>query len=172
MATHVALLRGINVGGHNKLPMAELRALCEGLGWSDVRTYIQSGNVVFEAKRPDPEALARAIRESYGFEVPVILRTGPELVAARDAQPWGRAGTEHATVVFLSARPAARAIAKLDPQRSPPDRFEVLGKEVHLLCPNGVARSKLTIDWFEAALGVRATARNWRTLGKLIELAS
>jgi uncharacterized protein (DUF1697 family) len=171
--THVALLRGINVGGHRKLPMAKLRELCRALGWKDVRTYIQSGNVLFCANRPDPEALAGVIRDRFGFDVPVILRSVAELIAARGASPWSReaATSKNVHVMFLSRRPAARAVARLDPDRSPPDRFAVVGSEVHLNCPNGSARTKLTVDWFEESLGVRATVRNWRTLERLIELS-
>ena len=170
--THVASLRGINVGGHRKLPMAELRELCLTLGWKDVRTYIQSGNVVFRANRPDPDALAASIRDRFGFDVPVVLRSARGLIAARGASPWSREAStsKNVHVMFLSRKPAARAVVRLDPDRSPPDRFAVVGSEVHLDCPNG-ARTKLTVDWFERSLGVRATARNWRTLEKLIELS-
>jgi len=172
--THVALLRGINVGGHRKLPMAELRELCRELGWKDVRTYIQSGNVVFRANRPDPDALAGYIRDRFGYDVPVILRSAGELIAARGASPWSSeaATSKNVAVMFLSRKPVARAVARLDPDRSPPDRFAVVGSEVHLNCPNGSADSKLTVDWFERSLGVRATVRNWRTLERLIELSS
>ena len=116
MPTHVALLRGINVGGHRKLPMAELRELCLALGWKDVRTYIQSGNVVFRAQRPDPDALAASIRDSFGFDVPVILRSAGGLIAARDRSPWlsEAATSKNVHVMFLSRKPAAGAIARLD----------------------------------------------------------
>ena len=91
----------------------------------------------------------------------------------RSASPWSReaATSKNVHVMFLSRKPAARAVTRLDPDRSPPDRFAVVGSEVHLYFPNGGARTKLTVDWFEGSLSLRATARNWRTLEKLIELS-
>lgn len=171
--SHVALLRGINVGGKNELPMAALRACFEALGCEDVRTYIQSGNVVFRA--PSALGLADAVtarlRERHGLEVPVILRSADALVQARDACPFRSEAPRSRHVMFLSARPPAAKVEALDPDRSPGDRFAVLGREIFLCCPNGVGRTKLTNAWFDRQLGVVSTARNWRTLETLIEMA-
>lgn len=173
MSTHIALLRGINVGGHRRLPMAELRALCAGIGWADVRTYIQSGNVVFSADHPVPADLAAAIHDAYGYDVPVVLRTAAELTAALEASPFREAheADRFGAIMFLSAVPDPAAVAAFPPPPSDHDRFEVKGAEVHLHYGRGAGKSRLTGDHFERRLGVRATARNLRTVLKLITLA-
>jgi uncharacterized protein (DUF1697 family) len=176
MPTFVALLRGINVGGRNMVPMAELKPALSALGLEDVVTYIQSGNVVFRSRsRAAGEVAAdveRQIAEVFGIDVAVLLRTPAQLRKIAADNPFLGKGADVSKlhVVFLEAKPAKGAIAKLDPDRSPPDEFSVRGREIYLRLPNGAGRSKLTIDWFERGLGVRATARNWKTLDKLIEL--
>jgi uncharacterized protein (DUF1697 family) len=169
----VALLRGVNVGGARKLPMKELAAALEDLGLEDVVTYIQSGNVVFRApagKTKLVTQLERAIEQRFGLDVTVMLRTPAELENLIAANPFG--GDEAKVhIAFLDRRPAQAAIAKLDPDRSPPDEFAVRGSEVYLHFPNGYGKTKLGADYLERVLGVRATARNWRTTAKLLELA-
>jgi uncharacterized protein (DUF1697 family) len=173
---HVALLRGINVGGKNKLPMRELVALFEDAGCADVTTYIQSGNVVFCAAPRTAakltEQLRARIRERFGLEVPVVLRDAAELASAARANPFLARGDEpdRLHVMFLADAPSKAAVAALDPQRSPSDEFVVKGREVYLSLPNGVARSKLTNAWFDAKLGTVSTLRNWRTVLKLVEM--
>lgn len=175
--THVALLRGINVGGKHPVPMAELRGVFEGLGCEDVRTYIQSGNVVYRAAEPlAPRvagAAAKALARRYGFEVPVVTRSAAELAAVAEANPFldRGAGPKALHVVFLADRPDPASVAALDPDRSPPDEFVVRGREIYLYLPNGAARSKLTNDWFDRSLRTTSTARNLRTVGKLLEMA-
>jgi uncharacterized protein (DUF1697 family) len=174
--TFAALLRGINVGGKVKIPMADLRATLSSLGFEDVVTYIQSGNAVFRAPKSDEKAVAtgieRAIQEAFGHDVAVLLRTHDELEQVERGTPYpvDDAAPTRVHVVFLDEAPAKAAVSGLDPNRSPGDEFAVLGREIYLSLPNGLGRSKLTIDWFERGLGVRATARNWNTLRKLIEL--
>ena len=176
MPTFAALLRGINVGGKNKIPMAELKPALESLGLEDVVTYIQSGNVVFTSSKRSADAVAadveRQIAKVFGVDVAVLLRTPAQLRKIAADNPFLGKGADVSKlhVVFLDAAPGKGAIAELDPDRSPPDEFSVRGQEIYLRLPNGAGRSKLTIDWFERGLGVRATARNWKTLGKLIEL--
>jgi uncharacterized protein (DUF1697 family) len=176
MPTFAALLRGINVGGKNMVPMAELKPALESLGLEDVVTYIQSGNVVFTSSKRSARAVAadveRQIGKVFGIDVAVLLRTPPQLKKIAAANPFMTKGADRSKlhVVFLDRAPAKAKIAKLDADRSPPDEFAVDGREIYLLLPNGAGRSKLTIDWFERGLGVRATARNWKTLEKLIEL--
>ena len=174
---YIALLRAINVGGTKKLLMAELRAMFEGVGCTDVRTYIQSGNVVFRA---EPALAARIpglieanIATTKGFQVPVVTRTAAELDAAVRGNPFLAAGADPAQlhVGFLAEAPSAARIAELDPDRSPRDAFEVRGREVYLHFPNGTARSKLTVDYFDRVLGTTVTIRNWRTVGKLVDMA-
>lgn len=178
MSRHVALLRSINVGGTKKVPMAELRALCSGLGWRAVRTYIASGNVIFTPPEGAPRealgpALEAAVRDHFGFEVPVLLRTVEELRAAWADNPFAGEAFEEKLlhVVFLDAVPEPGRVAALDRERSPPDRLAVRGDRVVVRYASSSARSKITLPWLERELGVRGTARNWRTLGKLIALA-
>jgi uncharacterized protein (DUF1697 family) len=178
MNTFVALLRGINVGGKTLIKMPELKSLLAEMGFEDVTTYIQSGNVVFKSSTGDPGKLAAAIEEriaeTFGLDVTVLIRTPAELTEIAIHNPFeGReADVTKLHVVFLGDRPASNAVAELDPDRSPPDEFAVRGREIYLHLPNGAGRSKLTVDYFEKRLGLRATARNWKTLTKLIELAS
>jgi uncharacterized protein (DUF1697 family) len=175
--TFVALLRGINVGGKNKIPMTALKSSFAALGYEDVVTYIQSGNVVFRsssgAKRTIGSAIERRLAEEFATDVKVVLRTPAELEEAAESNPFlkGKADLSKLHVVFLSSRPPAKAVAELDPKRSPPDEFRVHGREIYLHLPNGFGRSKLTIDYFERRLGVAATARNWKTVMKLLALA-
>ena len=173
MPAHVALLRGINVGGKNPLPMAALVELFAAAGAEAPRTYVQSGNVVFRAParvaRGIPAAVARAIAGRFGIDVPIALRTAGELAEVADACPFA-AGGKLVHVVFLLAAPAAAAVRRLDPDRSPPDAFAVRGREIYVHYPNGSAKTKLSAAYFEGALGVAATARNWNTVLALREL--
>ena len=177
-AVHVALLRGINVGGRNKLPMAELREVFARAGANEVRTYIQSGNVLFRAPsglaRKLPATIADALERRFSLKVPVILRSAEELIAAAERNPFLEAEVDTGAlhVMFLAEKPARGAAASLDPRRSPPDEFALGEREVYLRCPNGVADTKLTNDYFDRTLGTVSTGRNWRTVLKLIDLAS
>ncbi len=173
---HVALLRGVNVGGKNKLPMKELAALFEDEGCGRVRTYIQSGNVVFEAS-PNlaamlPDEIADRIAERFGVRSPVLLRTADELrrVVANSPFPPADMRPTALHVLFLADVPSPERVAALDPDRSPPDRFEVRGREIYLHAPNGLGRSKLTNDYFDRALGTVSTGRNWRTVTTLLAM--
>jgi uncharacterized protein (DUF1697 family) len=178
MRTFVALLRGINVGGKTMIKMPELRSLLAEMDFEDVSTYVQSGNVVLKSSLGDARALAAAIEEriaqTFGLDTTVLVRTPADLREVADANPFRDRETDLTKlhVVFLSDRPAADAVSELDPTRSPPDEFSVRGREIYLHLPNGAGRSKLTIDYFEKRLGVRATARNWKTLTKLVELTN
>ena len=177
---HVALLRGINVGGKNRLLMRDLSAMFAEVGCVDVRTYIQSGNVVFQAEpalaRRVPDHISEAIAARFGYRVPVVTRTAGELAAVILANPFlgvaaevGQLGQLHGG--FLADWPEAAAIDALDPDRSPPDAFAVVGREVYFHCPLGLARTKLTTRYFESKLSTTMTVRNWKTVLKLHELA-
>jgi uncharacterized protein (DUF1697 family) len=174
--THVALLRGINVGGKNKLPMKELAAMFEDAGCSDVRTFIQSGNVLFNADAGILPGLAGTIAEqiagSFGHKPPVILRTAKQLAQVIAKNPFLKKGAAEETlhVLFLADLPTQSLIDGLDPMRSPPDAFVVQGQEIYLMLPNGVADSKLTNSYFDSKLATICTGRNWRTVNKLHEL--
>jgi uncharacterized protein (DUF1697 family) len=176
-SSHIALLRGINVGGKHKLPMKDLVGLFEETGASDVRTYIQSGNVVFRAPasvaKGIPSRVAAAIEERFGFSSPVVLRSAKELEAAAADNPFLELADDDKSlqVAFLETRPKAAAVKGLDPHRSPGDRFEVRGRDVYLYLPRGVARTKLTNAWLDRELETTSTVRNWRTVHKLLELS-
>lgn len=177
-STYVALLRGINVGGKNKLPMKELAALMAATECAEVQTYIQSGNVVFQASasvaRRLPEVLAERIAQRFGLRVPVVIRSAKELAAVARGNPFLKRGEDEDAlhVYFLADKPSARAVAALDPRRSPGDQFEVVGREIYLFCPNGVGNTKLSNAYFDSALETVSTGRNWRTVLKLIALSS
>jgi uncharacterized protein (DUF1697 family) len=175
MSRVAALLRGVNVGGRNKLPMAALRTSLEALGLAEIETVLQSGNVVFEPGGEVGTLAGRIewqIAAVFGLDVAVLVRTGPELAAIVAANPFLADEDEpnRLHVVFLDSSPSENAIAGLDSDRSPPDRFAVVGREIFLHTPNGYGRSKLGIDWFERELGARATARNWNTVRRLATL--
>jgi uncharacterized protein (DUF1697 family) len=174
--THVALLRGINVGGKNKLPMSVLAEIFVTAGCGDVKTFIQSGNVLFRTTAKLSSGVAAkvtaGITERFGYQIPVILRTLDQLRETTMNNPFLKAGAELDAlyVVFLAAQPAAASIAALDPNRSPGDTFQVRGQEIYLHLPNGVANSKLTNAYFDSKLKTVSTGRNWRTVTKLLDL--
>ncbi len=171
----VALLRGINVGGKNKLPSEELVGLFEEVGCDRVRTYIQSGNVVYRAgshlTKAVPAAVAAAIERDYGFSVPVVTRTAAELAAVVEENPFVVGGEDPTTlhVAFLADKPSVTQVSKLDPSLSPGDQFVVSGREVYLHCPNGLARTKLTNAYLDSTLGTVSTMRNWKTVNVLAQ---
>lgn len=174
---HIALLRGINVGGRRRLPMAALAALIEEAGCTGVRTYIQSGNVVFRA--PDavaaalPEVVGAAIERDLGFRPALVMRTREALDDVVRSNPFTAAGAgeKELHVAFLDGVPEPARVATLDPERSPPDAFVVRGREVYLRFPNGMARTRLGGDYLERTLRVPTTVRNWRTTLRLRDLA-
>jgi uncharacterized protein (DUF1697 family) len=173
----IALLRGINVGGKNLVPMKELAALFAAAGCSEVATYIQSGNVIFRAPAklaPKlPAQLTKAIEARFGCRVPVVVRTAGELRRVAEENPFlrERADPDALHVAFLADEPAAARVAALDPKRSPTDRYLVRGREIYLHCPDGLARTKLTNQYFDSQLATTSTVRNWRTVLKLLELS-
>ena len=150
MPTFVALLRGINMGGRNLLPMMDLARLFEEAGCAGVRTYIQSGNVLFTASRARAEKLpgliASGIADRFGYRIPVLLRTAAELGETIRQNPYVQAGAPEKWlhVLFLASQPDAQRVAALDPLRSPTDAYAVRGREIYLQCPNGVGNTKLT----------------------------
>ncbi len=171
---HVALLRGINVGGKNRLAMSDLRAYFEKAGALSVSTYIQSGNVVFTAAprgaSPVCEAVTGAIREHHGFEVPIVCQSGAALGSIVERCPFE--ATENVHVVFLSGKPAKAMVDRLERDRSPGDTFAVVGDVMYLHLPNGMARTKLSSVWIDTQLKVTSTARNWRTVTTLLGMCS
>jgi uncharacterized protein (DUF1697 family) len=176
VSTNVALLRGINVGGKNKLPMKDLIGMFERAGCTNVRHYIQSGNVVFDAAsdlaKRIPQLIEAEIQRKLALAVPVLVRSAAEIRAVAKSNPLLAGGADPDTlfVMFLADKPEKKASSALDPDRSPPDTFVVKGREIYLACPNGAARTKLTNAWFDAKLGTTSTSRNWRTVLKLVEM--
>ncbi len=177
LPAHVALLRGINLGGKNKLPMNDLVAMFAEAGCDDVRSYIQSGNVVFRASADVaarvPALVATCIAERFGYRVPVIMRTVDELREVAERNPFLATGADPSTlhVMFLADQPDPGRAAALDPHRSPGDAFALRGREIYLHCPHGLARTKLTNDYFDTKLATTSTVRNWNTVLRLLDMA-
>ena len=177
MPRYIALLRGINVGGNKKVPMATLRALLEALGGTEVKTLLQSGNAVLtHAERNEAKLAARiekAIADELGFEVSVVLRTRDELAKVIAANPLEIAdeAPSQFLVTFFSAKPDAKKLAELDPKKFAPDEFRVHGREIYAWFPNKIGTSKLAVALGNPRLGGTPTARNWNTVKKLLELA-
>jgi uncharacterized protein (DUF1697 family) len=178
LPTYIALLRGINLGGHKKVSMADLRTLFAGLGAEEVATYLQSGNVVFKSSVASPHKLVEAIEEQITadlkLDVQVLLRTKPQLAKTLAANPFAkrRAETSKLHVTFLADKPARGRVDDLDAKAGGRDEFRIVGREIYLRCPGGYGRTKLNNAFFEKRLGVAATTRNWKTVTKLAELAS
>jgi uncharacterized protein (DUF1697 family) len=174
---YVALLRGINVGGHKMVPMARLRVLLAELGYRDVVTHLQSGNAVISADGPAAaleQDIAEAVAARLGVSCAVMVRTGAQLAAAVSVNPLGGAPENPSRyfVAFLSTPPAAAKLAALDGVSFEPDTLWVRGSEAYLWCPAGAAQTKLTGAAVEKLLGVSATARNWNTVTRLAELTA
>jgi uncharacterized protein (DUF1697 family) len=172
----IALLRGVNVGGGNKIAMPALRVSCEGSGFERVSTYIQSGNLVFDAPGDEASvtaALRKALTEEHGLKVPVLVRTARQTDRLADSHPGLEAGVDprYLHIVFLDRKVKKVDAKRIDRSRFGPDTFDVDGREIYVTYPNGSGRSKLTIEVFERALGVTATARNVNTVRALIKLA-
>ena len=178
MLAHVALLRGINVGGRNKLAMKDLVSMFSDAGCGRVRTYIQSGNVLFDAApglaRRIGSVIQESIRERCSLNIPVITRSVDEFAAVVENNPFAEAETDMKllSVGFLAQRPTAARIAALDLQRSPPDELVACGCELYMRFPNGVARTRFTSAYLDSTLGTICTVRNWRTTLKLLEMGT
>ncbi len=173
------MLRGINVGGHKLVNMKALQKSFEALGCDQVKTYIQSGNVVFKAIESSAAEFSTKIEQrilgDFGFEVSVVSRTPHEMRKIVDGHPFARGkgiDLSKVLVIFLSSQPGKSAVKKLEPFVSKSEKFRWLGREIYLHCPDGISQSKLTNSVIEKVLAVKATARNWNTINKLVEMAS
>lgn len=173
---HVALLRGVNLGGKNRLPMKDLVLMFTETGCHNVTTYIQSGNVIFSATPSVaariPAVISAQIGKRFGFQTQIVLRTGVQLRDIVSQNPFLKAGAAEETlhVLFLADLPNSREVEQLDRDRSAPDEFIVRGREVYLRLPQGVGRTKLSNNYFDSKLRTTSTGRNWRTVVKLFEL--
>jgi uncharacterized protein (DUF1697 family) len=176
MPTYIALLRGINVGGHRKVPMADLRSFLRDVGLRGARTYIQTGNIAFESDETDPGLLAgrilAVIGERFGFEPAVLVLRHAALADAAASNPFPAAEAEPNTLhlYFLAEAPAQPDLEGLHALRDNDEQFALRGTVFYLLAPAGIGRSRLAAQ-VEKLLGVPATARNWRTVSKVLQLA-
>jgi uncharacterized protein (DUF1697 family) len=177
MTSHIALLRGINLGGHNAVPMTQLRGLAEALGWAEARTYIQSGNLVFAAggKADALEAaLENAIAQSFGIAVPVMVRSAAQWTAILAANPLAREAEAEPsrTIVAISKRPLTHGAAQaLEAKGAAGERVREAGGALWFHYPEGLGKSKITPAMIDKAAGSPVTARNWRTALTLRDMA-
>lgn len=175
--TFIALLRGINVSGRNKIPMPELRSLCAGLGWQDVQSYIQSGNLVFQAGTTPANLeadLERAIERRFGLSIPVIIRAGADWPAYLKGNPYPEASQSEPNLVLLAlskAPPNREAVEGLRERALNGERIVQVGDALWIHYRGGVGKSKLSPALLDRLVGSPVTGRNWRTVLKLDELA-
>ena len=176
--SYVALLRGINLGPRRRLAMADLRTALEGLGYDDVRTHLQSGNAVFRTGTRSATAVKKAVEGAVsaaaGFDVDVVVRTSAQLAQLVTADPFGGVATDPARylVVFLDRAPAKRWLAELDLDAFAPEQLAVYRNHLVLWLPHGVHASKLAARAADSKAGGAATARNWKVVTKLAQLAA
>lgn len=175
---YIAILRGINVGKGRKVPMADLKKLCESLGLKNVQTYIQSGNLFFELMQTEPipqleTRLQKAFSEAFGFEIPVLIRTSEEWTVSIAQNPFFKeenVNIECLHLTCLKELPSPELLEKIKTFQYLPDRYEIIGRDVFIFCAAGYGTSKLVISFFESKLKVPATTRNWKTVMKLNEM--
>jgi len=178
MVRYIAILRGINVGANRKVPMAELKTLCTKLGLINVQTYIQSGNILFELAKTESVSILQdrlhlAFSETFGFDIPVIIRTAEEMVESIIRNPFlteSDVDIERLHLTILKEEPSPELVNNVKELKFLPDRFEIIGKEVFIYCENGYGRTKITNDFFEKKLKIPASTRNWKTVMKLNEM--
>jgi uncharacterized protein (DUF1697 family) len=177
MPVYISMLRGINVGGHKRIKMDKLRASFEALGFEQVKTYIQSGNVVFKTKKTSTSVLSRKIEEKilsdFGFSVSVISRSSDEMANTIEGNPFLKESgidQEKLHVTFLSEAPAPAALKKLVDLIAPPDQCSSIDREIYFYLPNGVSGSVLMKSPVDRILAVVTTTRNWRTVNSLHQI--
>jgi len=175
MKTYIALLRGINVGGHKKVPMAELRALLTKSGLEDVQTYIQSGNVIFQSSEADKGKLEISIHNSikhhFDFDVPVLVRSKEEIETILDACPFPEEKKIASYFIMLSEAPEKNLIEEISKEILKGEEFIITKNCIYIFYALGAGKAKLGVNWFEKKLKVKATARNYRTMVKLLSLS-
>ncbi len=175
--TYIALLRGINVGGHRIIPMKALRQLCLDIGFDEVQTYIQSGNIIFTTEKTEITdlqiQLTKAIKHQFGFDVPVVILLADELTQLVEKNPFvleENPNINHLTVTVLGNIPQKELASKLAEVSFAPDRFKIVDRQVYLHIPGSYHKSKLSNQFFESGLQTAATTRNWKTMLKLLSL--
>ncbi len=178
MPTYIAILRGINVSGKNKIKMAALREVLQQLNIENVRTYIQSGNIIFQKEATDhgdlEEMIHHTIFESFGLTVPVIIRTEKEWQETIAQNPFLEKGydTGKQYFLFLKQSPEEEYVEKLKVQDFGEDEWVVIGRALYFYCPGSYGKTKFSNNFFERKLKVGATTRNWKTVYKLMEMAA
>ena len=178
MKRFIALLRGINVSGQKKIKMSELKTLFESLGFQNVETYIQSGNVIFSSKEKSTSNIAgiisSAIENKYNFDVQVLILTQQEINQALENNPFikNKKEIERLYVTFLSAKPSIENIIKLNESDFSPEEHSINEKIIYLFLPNGAGKAKLNNNYIENKLKVTCTTRNWKTVTALSELVN
>jgi uncharacterized protein (DUF1697 family) len=176
MHEYVSLLRGVNVGG-KVVRMENVAELYRSMGLWDVRTYIQSGNVLFNTSEKDIPRLAAELqagmKNRFSIDVTVIIRSRRELTSVVDRNPYVKRGLESKVlyVTFLAEKPAAMALRSLPVDENTPDRYEAIGREVYLWCPGGYGKTVYSNCYFEKHVKVGSTTRNWNTVTNLLDIA-
>ena len=178
MRQYISLLRGINVGGHKKIKMADLRRLYTNLGFSQVQSYVQSGNVIFATPNENINQLQAQIEAqietAYGFHVPVLIRTPEQFARLLAQNPYSSApdDNKHQYILFLDRTPTEDELQAVTIPPKVTDQFVPLEDALAIFYPKGAGRGKLTTNFFERKPGISGTMRNWRTVNKLFEKAS
>jgi uncharacterized protein (DUF1697 family) len=174
----ICLLRAVNLGGHNRVKMGDLCALCHPLGLENPRTLLQSGNLIFHTTGKDLPALARrieqALEQTFGFHSDVILRTAPEMRRVVEANPFAaRTGIDPSRLIvtFLAADPGEAARETVRQLPADPEELHIAGRELYIYFPNGMGRTRLPMNRIEKILGTPGTGRNWNTVTKLLDMA-
>jgi uncharacterized protein (DUF1697 family) len=174
MHQYILLLRGINVGGHRKIKMADLKALLQTLGYAEVQTYIQSGNIILQTEESTTEVAQKvkdAITKDYGFELPTMAISIEEWAEVIEAMPFKEVEEEkflHLT--YLAEKPEQEVFQNIKVPLKGEEAYQLIDKTIYLYCPNGYGRTKMTNDFWEKQLKVAATTRNWKTSKKLLEM--
>ena len=174
MNTYIALLRGINVGGHKKILMADLRLLFESLEFKNVKTYIQSGNILFKAPIENndlQELIKQAIKNKYGWDIPVIILTPNKLDKLVKSSPFTNEQLEKSYFCFYQSKPKSENVTSLNKQQFIDENFVATSTCVYIVYEKGAGRAKLTTNKMESTLNVSITARNYKTVSKLITLS-
>ncbi|NLP56645.1 DUF1697 domain-containing protein [Lutibacter sp. B1] len=179
MVTYIALLRGINVSGHNKLKMTDLKQCFIDLGYTNITTYIQSGNVIFQSNKLETKhienKISKVIATNFNYEINVLVLTKDDLLLIYNSNPFLQNEGIDSTklhVTLLNDTPNLDNLHQINHLKNNNDEFVILNKTIYVHCPNGYGKTKLTNNLFEKKLNSKATSRNWKTISKLVELSN
>lgn len=175
MDTKIALLRGVNVAGKHKVPMAELRTLLTNTGLFEVKTYIQTGNIFFKSLETNnnklEEKISKAIKDHFGFKVPVLVKSSKEIQAIFDNCPFSEEKKINSYFVMLSKLPNVDLVRKASQKTYKDEEYLIYNNSIYFYSANGYGRAKFDLNFFERKLNVKATARNYKTMVKLLSLS-